>query len=112
MSPNTENPIPLAVVGISCRYPGDATNPEKLWELIANKRSGWTKVPEDRWNEEAFYHPDPDDSNGTHNSKGGHFINQDLGLFDAGFFNVTPQEAAAMVRFDFFFLLSSHFFKN
>ncbi|KAH6608313.1 hypothetical protein Trco_004626 [Trichoderma cornu-damae] len=90
------NPIPLAIVGIGCRFPGDATNPEKLWDLIASGRSAWSKVPADRWNEEAFWHPDPDDTNGTNNHKGGHFLSQDLGRFDAGFFNITPQEAASM----------------
>lgn len=100
MSATTSNPIPLAVVGISCRFPGDITNPEKLWDLLENKRSGWSEVPKDRWNADAFWHPDPDDANGTHNAKGAHFINQDIGVFDANFFNISPQEAAAMVSFD------------
>nr|QED55506.1 TRI17 [Trichoderma protrudens] len=90
------HPTPLAIVGISCRFPGDATSPEKLWDLIANGKSAWSKVPSDRWNEEAFWHPDPDDTNGTNNHTGGHFLSQDLGEFDAAFFNITPQEAAAM----------------
>lgn len=90
--------ILLAIVGIGCRLPGDATNPDKLWDLLANGKSAWSKVPADRWNEEAFLHPDPDDLNGTHNHAGGHFLNQDVGVFDAGFFNVLPNEAASMVR--------------
>ena len=96
---NSTNPIPLAIVGIGCRFPGDATNPEKLWDLLANGKSAWSKVPADRWNEEAFLHPDPDDTNGTHNHVGGHFLKQDISEFDASFFNVLPQEAAAMVCF-------------
>ncbi|KKP00195.1 beta-ketoacyl synthase domain-containing protein [Trichoderma harzianum] len=36
------------------------------------------------------------DLNGTHNHVGGHFLNQDVGVFDAGFFNVHPSEAASM----------------
>lgn len=91
-----QSPIPLAIVGIGCRFPGDATNPEKLWDILANGRSTWSKVPADRYNEEAFLHPDPDDTNGTHNHVGGHFLQQDLGEFDAGFFNILPGEAAAM----------------
>nr|QED55501.1 TRI17 [Trichoderma rodmanii] len=90
------NPTPIAIVGISCRFPGDATSPEKLWHLIANGKSAWSKVPSDRWNEEAFWHPDPDDTNGTNDHSGGHFLTQDLGEFDAAFFNISPQEAAAM----------------
>ncbi|KAB8291221.1 hypothetical protein EYC80_009908 [Monilinia laxa] len=91
-----QSPIPLAIVGIGCRLPGDATNPEKLWELLENGQSAWSKVPANRYNEEAFLHPNPDDTNGTHNHVGGHFLKQDIGEFDAGFFNVLPQEAAAM----------------
>ncbi|KAL6796280.1 polyketide synthase [Trichoderma sp. SZMC 28013] len=88
--------IPLAIVGIGCRLPGDATNPDKLWDLLAEGKSAWSRVPADRWNEEAFLHPDPDDLNGTHNHVGGHFLSQDVGVFDAGFFNVLPSEAASM----------------
>ncbi|KAL6691259.1 polyketide synthase [Trichoderma pleuroticola] len=88
--------IPLAIVGIGCRLPGDATNPDKLWDLLASGKSAWSRVPADRWNEEGFLHPDPDDLNGTHNHVGGHFLNQDVGVFDAGFFNVLPSEAASM----------------
>lgn len=91
------NSIPLAIVGIGCRLPGDATNPDKLWDLLASGKSAWSRVPADRWNEEAFLHPDPDDSNGSHNHLGGHFLKQDIGTFDAGFFNVLPGEAASMV---------------
>ncbi|KAM7200700.1 hypothetical protein V8F20_005202 [Naviculisporaceae sp. PSN 640] len=89
-------PIPLAVVGIGCRFPGDATSPDKLWDLLAEGKSAWSRVPSDRWNEEAFLHPSPDDMNGSHNHQGGHFLRQDVGEFDAGFFNVLPAEAAAM----------------
>ncbi|KAL7940462.1 polyketide synthase [Trichoderma barbatum] len=87
---------PLAIVGIGCRLPGDATNPDKLWDLLASGKSAWSRVPADRWNEEAFLHPDPDDLNGSHNHVGGHFLKQDVGVFDAGFFNVLPSEAASM----------------
>ncbi|KAF2182912.1 thiolase-like protein [Zopfia rhizophila CBS 207.26] len=90
------SPIPLVIVGIACRLPGDATNLEKLWDLLANGKSAWSKAPADRWNEEASLHPNPDDTKGTHNHVGGHYLKQDIGEFDAGFFNVLPQEAAAM----------------
>ena len=89
------NPAPIAVVGIGIRFPGGATDPEKLWTLLTEGHSCWTDVPSDRFNEAAFYHPNADAS-GTHNHRGGHFLTQDLAAFDAGFFQISPAEAQAM----------------
>lgn len=49
--------MPVAIVGMSCRLPGDANSPERLWRLCAEGRSGWSEIPDDRFNKEAFYHP-------------------------------------------------------
>ncbi|KAL4792644.1 polyketide synthase [Aspergillus venezuelensis] len=87
--------IPIAIVGMGCRFPGDATSPEKLFELCLNARSAWSQVPEDRWNKDAFYHPDGKRI-GTTNVRGGHFLKQDIAHFDAPFFNVSAAEAKAM----------------
>jgi len=51
------NHVPIAVVGMSCRFAGDATDPQALWKMCAEGRSGWSKIPEDRFNLDAFYHP-------------------------------------------------------
>lgn len=51
---------PIAIVVIGFRFPGDATDPEKLWTLLTEGRSCWTGVPTDRYNEAAFYHPQAD----------------------------------------------------
>ena len=86
---------PIAVVGMSCRFPGGANNPEQFWSMLSEGKSAWTKVPSSRFNEEAFYHPSPD-MNGATNHRGGHFIDRDLAGFDAGFFGIPPSEAHAM----------------
>ena len=52
--------MPIAVVGISCRMPGDATDPENLWKMISEGRSAWSEVPPDRFNVNAFHHPSGD----------------------------------------------------
>lgn len=88
-------PIPIAVIGIGCRLPGDVTNTEELWKLLVEGRNAWSPVPSDRFNEEAFYHPNPDNS-GTTNHRGGHFIRQDVAAFDAAFFGISPMEARGM----------------
>ena len=50
-------PEAIAIVGLSCRFPGDATSPEKFWDMCAEGRSAWTPIPEERFNAKAFYHP-------------------------------------------------------
>lgn len=52
--------IPIAIVGMSCRFPGGASDLEKFWELVSEGRSAWSKIPESRFNADAFYHPDSD----------------------------------------------------
>lgn len=49
--------IPIAIVGMSCRFPGDADCPDKFWELCSNGRSAWSEIPENRFCKDAFYHP-------------------------------------------------------
>jgi acyl transferase domain-containing protein len=50
--------MPIAIVGMGCRFPGDATQPEKLWDLIMRKKSARTEMPSDRFNIDGFYHPE------------------------------------------------------
>lgn len=88
-------PTPIAVIGIGCRLPGGVTNTETLWELLAAGKNTWSPVPARRFNEAAFYHPNPD-NNGTNNHRGGHFLEQDVAAFDAAFFGVSPAEAKAL----------------
>ncbi|MCJ1317714.1 Highly reducing polyketide synthase alt5 [Xylographa vitiligo] len=86
---------PIAVIGIGCRFPGDATNPENFWKLISEGRSALTPIPADRWNADAFYHPQAE-RQGTINVRSAHFLKDDIAAFDAPFFSITPQEAKAM----------------
>jgi acyl transferase domain-containing protein len=80
-------PSPIAVIGLQCRFPGGSVSSETLWDTLVSGRNTWSQVPVDRFNEEAFFHPDPDDTNGTHNHRGGHFLNEDIRDFDNDFFN-------------------------
>ena len=47
--------MPIAIIGMSCRFPGDATSPERLWEMCAGARDSWSTIPESRFNVNAFY---------------------------------------------------------
>ncbi|GFF43418.1 lovastatin nonaketide synthase [Aspergillus udagawae] len=86
---------PIAIIGIGGRFPGEATNPEKLWDLICKGQSAMSEVPKDRFNIDAFYHPHAE-RQGTMNVRGGHYMQEDVACFDAPFFSITPQEANAM----------------
>lgn len=88
-------PAPIAIVGIGCRFPGGASSPEKLWEILSEGRGTWSEVPEDRFNWKSFHHPDPENG-GTHNHRGGHFLDSDIATFDGKFFGISPQECEAI----------------
>ena len=86
---------PIAVIGSGCRFPGSSSNPSKLWELLQKPRDLLTRIPENRFSADRFYHPDPS-HHGTTNVTESYFLQEDHRLFDAGFFNVKQVEAHAL----------------
>lgn len=52
--------MPIAILGFGCRFPGDVTNGQKLWDMLVEKRTARTEVPQDRYNVDAFWNPDAD----------------------------------------------------
>lgn len=49
----------IAIVGLACRLPGEATSEENLWdEVLAKGKSTWSEFPSSRFNADGFYHPD------------------------------------------------------
>ena len=93
--PQRPKQMPIAIVGMSCRLPGNVSTPDEFWELCSRSRSGWTPVPKERFESASFHHPNPG-KRGCFNAAGGNFLNEDVGLFDAPFFSLTAQEATSM----------------
>ncbi|KAH9864534.1 hypothetical protein J1614_010469 [Plenodomus biglobosus] len=86
---------PIAIIGMSCRFPGNISTPDEFWELLARCRTGFSTIPTSRFAMERFFHPNPGKS-GTTNARGGNFLSHDLKAFDAPFFGFTQQEAVSL----------------
>ena len=50
---------PIAIIGFAARLPQDATTAEAFWQMLCDGRDARTEIPQNRFNIEAFYHPDP-----------------------------------------------------
>lgn len=84
---------PIAIIGMSCRFPG-ASSLEDFWELLQNGVDAITEVPEDRWDIDAYYDQDPTKP-GKMNTRWGGFLDQ-IDQFDPQLFGISPREARRM----------------
>ncbi|HEV2636979.1 MAG TPA: type I polyketide synthase [Actinocrinis sp.] len=79
---------PIAIVSMSCRFPGGVRTPEQFWQLLVDGKDATTQVPDDRgWDLSRL-------TAGQVTGRGA-FIDG-IADFDAGFFAVSPHEATAM----------------
>jgi acyl transferase domain-containing protein/acyl carrier protein len=86
---------PIAIVGMSCRYPGGVRSPEELWEMVAGGVDAISAFPTDRgWDLDSLRSSGHDDARGSWTLQGGFM--PDAGEFDAEFFGIGPREALAM----------------
>ncbi|PSN59795.1 ketoacyl-synt-domain-containing protein, partial [Corynespora cassiicola Philippines] len=87
-------PMPLAIVGMSCRMPGKVASLDDFWNLLANSKDGYKEFPKDRFNWEAYYHPNQARKDSIH-VKNGYFLDEDVANFDAQFFRMNATDASS-----------------
>jgi hybrid polyketide synthase/nonribosomal peptide synthetase ACE1 len=86
---------PIAIIGSGCRFPGKASSPSKLWELLSRPEDLLTEIPSSRFNPQGFYNPDGE-YHGHSNVLHSYVLAEDIRAFDADFFNVSVAEATAI----------------
>ena len=86
----TRTDEPIAIVAVSCRFPG-APDPEAFWDLLSGGVDAIREIPEDRFDIDEFYDPDPESPGKIYTRFGG-FLDGIDG-FDPEFFGISPREA-------------------
>ncbi len=85
---------PIAIVGMGCRFPGGGNSPESFWKLLRDGVDVIGEVPQQRWDINAYYDPNPETANKMYCKYGG-FLDE-VDKFDAEFFGLTPREATSL----------------
>jgi len=91
---NSYSPSDIAIIGIGCRFPGNANDVNSFWDNLINGVDATTDVPNDRWNKDIHFRRDRAIPGKLSTYHGG-FLNQ-IDCFDANFFGFSPREAAYM----------------
>jgi len=85
---------PIAIVGMACRFPGGANNPENFWRLLIDGTDAITEIDAARWSWDYYYHPDPSVPGKTYARFAGQL--DSVWDFEPGFFGLSPREAVQM----------------
>jgi acyl transferase domain-containing protein/surfactin synthase thioesterase subunit len=85
---------PIAIIGVGCRFPGGADNPDAFWQLLKNGVDAITEIPQDRWNVDNYYDPEKETPGKMYTRYGG-FVDK-LKEFEPSFFAISPKEAKVL----------------
>ncbi|MCA8197949.1 type I polyketide synthase [Burkholderia vietnamiensis] len=84
----------VAIIGMSCRFPGGASCASSYWALLNSGRTAIRETPRERFDIDAFYSPDPDEPGTTYSRVAGYV--DDPFCFDRGLFRTSAAEALEM----------------
>jgi acyl transferase domain-containing protein/acyl carrier protein len=85
---------PLAIVGVGCRFPGQAEGPDRYWQVLHDGVHAVGPIPRDRLDLDTYYDPNLD-------APGKIYVREaamvdGIDRFDAQFFGISPREATSM----------------
>ncbi|OWF50769.1 uncharacterized protein LOC110450068 [Mizuhopecten yessoensis] len=81
----------IVIVGVGCKFPG-ADNLDEFWRVLIEGENHVIEIPRDRWNNDAFYHKDPNEPGKSYVTRAGFIKKYDE--WDNKMFNVNEMEAA------------------
>ncbi|CAK1361377.1 Lovastatin diketide synthase LovF [Cercospora beticola] len=87
-------PEAIAIIGMGCRFPGDSNTPDEFWNMLLEKRNGFSRPPPSRFNIEGFHSKKK--RPGSIRPEGACFVSDTIYDFDSPFFGITKSEAEAM----------------
>lgn len=80
----------IAIVGASCRFPGNINNLDDYWHVLANGIDVVTEVPDSRWDKKIFFHKNKKGRSYTYAAG----VINDIFKFEPEFFGISRREAA------------------
>ena len=89
----TRSDEPIAIVAVACRFPG-APDPEAYWDVLSGGVDAIREIPEDRFDVDEYYDPDPEAPGKIYTRYGGYL--EGIDGFDPEFFGISPREAVWM----------------
>ncbi|WP_264990832.1 type I polyketide synthase, partial [Mycobacterium kiyosense] len=81
---------PIAIVAVACRFPG-SPDPDAYWDLLSGAVDAIREIPDDRFDIDEFYDPDPEAPGKIYSRNGGYL--EGIDGFDPEFFGISPREA-------------------
>ncbi len=84
----------IAIVGMSCRFPGGVQGLDEFWHLLKSEKDAVTQIPPDRFGTDFYQHPSKREPGKSYTFAAGAL--DDVAGFDAAFFGISPREATQM----------------